>query len=67
MYEETDDSIWNELTKEMRDEEEVVVVYPDEVARFVDLRDTPRIDIVRFLVFAPVFISARSFGRDVLP
>jgi hypothetical protein len=56
-----------ELAQEARDEEEVVVVHPDEVARLEDGEHRAREGGVGGLVGGPVRVRGGVLGRDVLP
>jgi hypothetical protein len=56
-----------DLADLLGDEEEVVVVHPDEVAGAPDLEDGLGERPVGGLVRGPVLVRGRVLGRDVLP
>ena len=65
--EETDSGIWENLTDEAGDEEQVVVVNPDQVAWLVDSLDSLSERLVHGSVRSPVFVCACIFGGNILP
>ena len=67
MHEEADGGVWKRLTEERRDEEQVVVVDPDQVAGPVHLCDALREGDVDGFVRGPVRVCRGVLGRDILP
>ena len=67
MQEETEDGVGNELADELGDDEQVVVVHPDEVAGAVGLADLLGEGAVRLNVVLIVGGGLRLLGGDVLP
>ena len=67
VHEEADGGVWKRLTEERRDEEQVVVVDPDQVAGPVHLCDALREGDVDGLVRGPVRVCRGVLGCDILP
>lgn len=67
MYEEPDGGFGKRLAEERRNEEQMVVVDPDQVAGPVNIRDALRKCRVDGLVRRPVLVCGCIFRRGVLP
>ena len=67
VHEQPNRRVRQRLPQERRDEEQVVVVDPDEVAWLVHLLDATREGLVDGGVGRPVRVGAGVLGRDVLP
>ena len=67
MHEEADGGVGEHLAEQGRHEQQVVVVYPDEVARTVHVADAARERLVHRAVRCPVHVGARVLGRNILP
>jgi hypothetical protein len=67
VHEQADERAGDGFLKQARHEQEVIVVHPDEIARFVDLGDARSIGRVGFEVRWVVRVGGSVLGRDVLP
>ena len=67
VHEEADGGVWERLTEQRRDEEQVVVVDPDQVSGPGHLRDARREGDVDVLVRGPVRVRRGVLRCDVLP
>lgn len=67
MDKETDECVWNKLTEEAGDEETVIIVNPNQVARAMNLCDALSVRFVGPDVCIPILVLCGQLCRDILP